>query len=91
MQDRLGDLLEDMELTDLVAGLGPQLLDHLGVKRRSVRSNAAAQVAFVELPLELSQESEDIVLSGIVLQDAKSQAAVVAALSTTLRMQKGPS
>jgi hypothetical protein len=79
VQYRFVDLLEDMELTDLVAGRGPQLLEYLGVKRRSVRGDAEhAQAAFVQLPLELGQESEDVLLSWVVLQDAESQAVVAA-------------
>ena len=59
VQDRLGDVLDDVELADLVACLGPQLLDDVGVKRRAVRGRDAehAPTPFVQLPLELRQES----------------------------------
>src|SRR5438132_2693828 len=40
-QHRLGDLLEDVKLTNLVRCVRPQLLEHLGVKRRAVCSDAA--------------------------------------------------
>jgi hypothetical protein len=79
VQDRLDDLLEDVELTDLVAGFRPQILDHLRVKRRAVRGDAAdVPAALVQLPLELPQESVDVVLGRVVVEDAESQAVVAA-------------
>src|SRR5207302_6187514 len=79
VQDCLGELLDDMELTNLVSGLRPQLLEYLWVKRRAVRRDAEhAPAASVQLALKITQESADILLRRVVFQDAKSQAVVAA-------------
>ena len=84
VQHCLGDLLDDMEFTDLVAGVRPQLLEHLGVKRRSVRGDARHdQAAFVQRPLELAQELADLLFRRVVIQDAESQAVVAAMVHDT--------
>src|SRR5216684_3009398 len=61
VQDRLGDLLDDVELAQLLAGIRPQLLEYIGVKRRTIRGDAVNfQAAFVQLFLELLQKSADV-------------------------------
>src|SRR5262249_28883891 len=79
MQDRLDDLLDDVEPAHLVAGGGPQPLEHLGVKRRTVRRDAGdTQAAPVQLRLEIAQKGEDVVLCRVVVEDPEGQAIVPA-------------
>ena len=40
VQHRLGDLLFDVELTNLMWHIGPQLMERLGVQVRAVRRNS---------------------------------------------------
>src|SRR5262245_8581558 len=75
----LDDLLEDVECAELVPDARPQPLERPGVKRRSVRGDAAhAQAALVQLPFEFTQESEDVVLGRVVVEGPESQALVPA-------------
>src|SRR5438132_7930643 len=70
-QHRPDDLLEDVEAAALMRHARPQLLEHLGVKRRAVRGDAAyAHAAFVRLSLELTQERADVLARRLVIEDA---------------------
>src|SRR6266699_2076407 len=79
VQNRLGDILDDVKLTELVWNVRPQLLEYLRVKRRTIRGDATHQkAAFVQLPFELAQESADVVVSRIVLENSERQAVILA-------------
>src|SRR5450755_821510 len=75
VQHRLGNFLEDVELTDLMGRVGPQLMQRLGVQLRAVGGDAPdCQAALVQSGFEVSQEAADVVLGRVVLQDAEGQA-----------------
>lgn len=79
VQDRLGDLLQDVERAKLVRDVGPQLLEYLRVKPRTIGGDAAhLQPASLQLSLEPPQESADIVVSRVVVEDSEGQAVVPA-------------
>jgi hypothetical protein len=70
VQHRLGDLLQDVELADLVLGLGEQVLDDRRIQRRAIRGDPPnLQAASVQLRLELPEERPDVVLRGVVFQN----------------------
>src|SRR5262249_31003207 len=80
-QHRLGDLHQHVEAADLVRYIRPQLLEYLGVKRRAVGGEAAhRQAPPVQLGLELSQESAEVSVAGLVVEDAEGQAVVAAVI-----------
>src|SRR5262245_2096291 len=81
VQHRPGDLLEDSALTELVGSAWPRLLEDCWVKQRAIRGDAAhLQAAFIQLSLELGQESADVCVSRVVVEDLEGQAVVPAAI-----------
>ena len=75
VQHRLGNFLDDVELTDLMGHIGPQLFQRLGIQLRAVGRDAPdGQATHVQSGLEVGQEAADVVLGRVVLQDAEGQA-----------------
>src|ERR1019366_8770959 len=77
VQHRQGDLFEDVELADLMPRVRPQLFEHLGVKRRSIRGDAAhGPLAFRQLLFELHKENANVVLRWVVVENPEGQTVV---------------
>src|SRR5208283_453733 len=90
VQQRFGNLFEDVELAELMSDIRPQLLEHLGIRWRAVRGDAPhALLAFVELLLELLQKSADVIGSRVVVENAKNQT-IVAAVVYDRKDTEGP-
>jgi hypothetical protein len=75
MQNRLGNILEDVELTDLMGHVRPQLMERPGVQLRAVGSDTSdGQATRVQPGLEVRQEAADVVPGRVVFQDPEGQA-----------------
>jgi len=81
VQHRLGNFLDDVKLTQLVADVGPQLRQRLGVQRRTVGGDAQyLELTRFQLDLEIPQERTHVRVGWVVVEHAKSQAAMAAVI-----------
>jgi hypothetical protein len=68
-QDRLRQFLDDVEFTDLVRNSGKHQAQRLGIERRGIgRDTLQRQVALLQDGLEATQEGDDVLVLGIVIE-----------------------
>jgi hypothetical protein len=70
-EDRLGQLGQDVEFTDLMRHVTEDLDDRGRIERRAIRRDPAqGQPALVQCGAEAAEEVGDVILVGVVIEDA---------------------